>query len=65
MPLNITKGYQQLVAEAEKEVETVTVEDALATQLSQQMGLSPVAHIEGGFDAWTKAGGLVARKERK
>ena len=38
---------------------------ALAAQVSQQMGLSPVAHIEGGFDAWTKAGGPVARREAR
>jgi rhodanese-related sulfurtransferase len=134
MPLNITKGYQQLVAEAEKDIETISVSEALslhgsddvvfvdlrdvrelwregfipgafhcprgmlefwidpdciyykdifasgkkflfycnlgwrsalAAQLSQQMGLTPVAHIEGGFKAWVKAGGDVARKERK
>lgn len=29
----------------------------------QQMGLSPVAHINGGFDAWKQAGGPIARKE--
>jgi rhodanese-related sulfurtransferase len=32
---------------------------ALATQTAQQMGLAPVAHIEGGFSAWRKAGGAV------
>ena len=132
MALNIIKGYQQLVAEAEKEIETISVVDAmklhdsvdvvfvdlrdvrelaregfvpgafhcprgmlefwidpdciyykdifasgkkflfycnlgwrsaLAAQVSQQMGLSPVAHIDGGFDAWKQAGGTVARKE--
>lgn len=132
MPLNIIKGYQQLVADAEKEIETISVDDALelhgntevvfvdlrdvrelsregfipdafhcprgmlefwidpdciyykdifasgkkflfycnlgwrsalAAQVSQQMGLSPVAHIDGGFDAWKQAGGTVARKE--
>lgn len=30
---------------------------ALATKTAQDMGLAPVAHIEGGFTAW-KAGGL-------
>ena len=30
MALNITTGYRQLVAEAEKEIETVSVNDALA-----------------------------------
>ena len=134
MGLNITRGYRQLVAEAEKEIETLTVEQALAlhgrddivfvdlrdvrelwregcipgafhcprgmlefwidpesiyykdifasgkkflyycnlgwrsalaAQVSQQMGLTPVAHLGGGFDAWTQAGGPVARKEKK
>ena len=32
---------------------------ALATHLAQKMGLKPVAHIEGGFAAWKKAGGAV------
>jgi rhodanese-related sulfurtransferase len=132
MPLEITRGYQQLVAEAEKEVETIAAGDALAlvenedivfvdlrdvrelwregfipgafhcprgmlefwidpecmyfkdvfacgkkflfycnlgwrsalaAQVSQQMGLTPVAHLGGGFDAWKKAGGSVERKE--
>ncbi len=134
MPLNITKGYQQLVAEAEKEIETISVGEALslhgsddvvfvdlrdvrelwregfipgafhcprgmlefwidpdciyykdifasgkkflfycnlgwrsalAAQISQQMGLTPVAHLGGGFDAWRQAGGPVARKEKR
>jgi rhodanese-related sulfurtransferase len=134
MPLNITKGYRQLVAEAEKEIETVSVQDALqlhgdddvvfvdlrdvrelwregfipgafhcprgmlefwidpdsiyykdifacgkkflfycnlgwrsalAAQVSQQMGLTPVAHIAGGLDAWTKVGGPLSHKEAK
>ncbi|WP_298428216.1 rhodanese-like domain-containing protein [Rhodoblastus sp.] len=29
---------------------------ALAAHLAQRMGLGPVAHIEGGFGAWKKAG---------
>ena len=33
---------------------------ALAAQTAQDMGLKPVAHIEGGFGAWKKAGGPVA-----
>ena len=134
MALNIIKGYQQLVAEAEKEIETISVKDALelhgsanvvfvdlrdvrelwrdgfipdafhcprgmlefwidpeciyykdifdcgkkflfycnlgwrsalAAQISQQMGLSPVAHIGGGFDAWKQAGGPIAHREAK
>ena len=36
---------------------------AMATQVMQQMGLSPVCHIEGGFDAWKNAGGPVATKK--
>ena len=32
---------------------------ALAAQTAQRMGMKPVAHIEGGFDAWRKAGGPV------
>jgi rhodanese-related sulfurtransferase len=32
---------------------------ALAAQTAQRMGLKPVAHIEGGFGAWKKAGGPV------
>ncbi|TFG81167.1 MAG: rhodanese-like domain-containing protein, partial [Chromatiales bacterium] len=31
----------------------------------QQMGLTPVAHIDGGFTAWKQAGGPVAIKEAK
>ncbi len=30
---------------------------ALAAKTAQDMGLAPVAHIEGGFGAWKKAGG--------
>ena len=32
---------------------------ALAAKTAQDMGLSPVAHIEGGFGAWKKAGGPI------
>ena len=32
---------------------------ALAADIAQTMGLKPVAHIEGGFGAWRKAGGAV------
>lgn len=32
---------------------------ALAAATAAQMGLKPVAHIEGGFSAWKKAGGPV------
>ena len=134
MPLLITKGYRQLVAEAEKEIETIGAEQALAlhgsdgvvfvdlrdvrelwregtipgafhcprgmlefwidpdsiyykdlfasgkkflffcnlgwrsalaAQICQKMGLTPVAHIGGGFDAWKQAGGPVAQKEKR
>lgn len=36
---------------------------ALATRTAQEMGLAPVAHIEGGFGAWKKAGGAVETVE--
>ncbi len=36
---------------------------ALAAQTAQRMGLKPVAHIKGGFDAWKKAGGPVKLPE--
>ncbi len=36
---------------------------ALAAATAGDMGLKPVAHIEGGFAAWWKAGGKVERKE--
>lgn len=32
---------------------------ALTTKTLQDMGLAPVAHIEGGFAAWKAAGGTV------
>ena len=38
---------------------------ALATRAVQEMGLEPVAHIEGGFSAWKKAGGPVGEKPEK
>ena len=38
---------------------------ALATQTVQNMGLSPVAHISGGFAAWKESGGQVIAKEKK
>ena len=37
---------------------------ALAAQTAQRMGLKPVAHIEGGFGEWKKAGGAVETKPR-
>lgn len=38
---------------------------ALATKAVQDMGLGPVAHIEGGFGAWKKAGGPTEHVEKK
>ena len=35
---------------------------ALAAASAQDMGLQPVAHIDGGFGAWVKAGGAVEGK---
>ncbi len=32
---------------------------ALATQTAQKMGLTPVAHLKGGFQAWKASGGPV------
>jgi rhodanese-related sulfurtransferase len=36
---------------------------ALAAQTAQHMGLKPVAHIQGGFGAWKRAGGPVIAPE--
>lgn len=36
---------------------------ALATQTAQNMGLSNVCHIDGGFDAWKQADGAVEKHE--
>ena len=38
---------------------------ALAAETLQDMGLEPVAHIEGGFVAWKEAGGPVVERPRK
>ena len=35
---------------------------ALAAAAAKDMGLQPVAHIDGGFGAWVKAGGPVEGK---
>lgn len=37
---------------------------SLATAALQEMGLSPVSHIGGGFKAWKEAGLPVAEKTR-
>ncbi|MBB3021580.1 rhodanese-related sulfurtransferase [Microvirga lupini] len=36
---------------------------ALSAATAQDMGLQPVAHVEGGFTAWKKAGGTVETVE--
>jgi rhodanese-related sulfurtransferase len=36
---------------------------ALSTATAQDMGLTPVAHIDGGFTAWKQAGGPVETTE--
>ena len=38
---------------------------ALAAKTAQDMGLAPVAHIDGGFGAWKKAGAPVEVIEPK
>jgi rhodanese-related sulfurtransferase len=38
---------------------------ALAAQTAQKMGLKPVAHIEGGFGEWKKAGGPAEAADKK
>jgi rhodanese-related sulfurtransferase len=38
---------------------------ALAAATAQEMGLRPVAHIEGGFGAWQKASGPVEKADAK
>jgi len=38
---------------------------ALATKTAQEMGLSPVKHIEGGFSAWKQAGLPVEPGDQK
>ena len=38
---------------------------ALAAKVAQDMGLTPVCHVEGGFGAWKKAGAPVEVVEPK
>ena len=38
---------------------------ALCTRVAQDMGLAPVAHLAGGFNAWKDAGGPVKPPKRK
>jgi rhodanese-related sulfurtransferase len=43
----------------------VSWRSALATRAAQDMGLAPVAHFAGGFNAWKEAGGLVEAPREK
>jgi len=36
---------------------------ALSAKTAQDMGLTPVAHLEGGLGAWIEAGGPVEQKD--
>ncbi len=36
---------------------------ALATKAMQDMGMTNVAHLEGGFSAWKKQGGVIEEKK--
>jgi rhodanese-related sulfurtransferase len=38
---------------------------ALCTRVAQDMGLAPVAHLGGGFNAWKEAGGPVEPPKEK
>ncbi|MBL4782625.1 MAG: rhodanese-like domain-containing protein [Porticoccaceae bacterium] len=38
---------------------------ALATLALQNMGLKPICHIDGGFEAWTQAGLATEKVEKK
>ena len=38
---------------------------ALATATVQDMGLTNVMHVEGGFDTWKASGGPVAERPKK
>ena len=38
---------------------------ALAAKVAQDMGLTPVCHVEGGFGAWKKSGAPVEKVESK
>lgn len=38
---------------------------ALATKQLQDMGLEPIAHIEGGYGAWLEADGPTEKVEQK
>lgn len=36
---------------------------ALSARIAQEMGLAPVAHLEGGFSAWKAAGEAIEQVE--
>jgi rhodanese-related sulfurtransferase len=38
---------------------------ALATKAVQEMGLGPVAHLEGGFTKWKERGYPIAERAKK
>jgi len=38
---------------------------ALSAKTAQDMGLKPVAHLDGGFTAWSKSGAPVEAVEKK
>jgi rhodanese-related sulfurtransferase len=38
---------------------------ALATKALKEMGLKPVAHLEGGFSAWKNSGAPVGERPKK
>ena len=38
---------------------------ALAARVSQEMGLTNVCHVDGGFDGWVKAGGAVEEVHKR
>lgn len=38
---------------------------ALATKAIQDMGLQPIAHLEGGFSAWKKSGAPVGERPKR
>lgn len=37
---------------------------ALSAKVAQEMGLTPVMHLEGGFGEWTKQNGPVVEKSK-
>ena len=38
---------------------------ALAAKVAMEMGLSPVVHLEGGFNEWLKQGGAIETIHKK